>query len=228
VSNFIGACCCFTNQYYKERFACDLCITRCYCVPYNHSRQFTLVICWLISALHAHAIRVQFAWYSWYQSSSVALERLLRQVVECSVLLEQLVECLVIQPSVTKSSSRVYPQTWDNFWPCLFTSKSEVVRILCVNIKARWSSTLNWKQIWEVNKRDLDIFERNMDIGDTHGKKIYVIERFVINVIWKGITSCLWVHAGARLDILCKGNIAFLWVLENDFVSTIACDSNFS
>jgi hypothetical protein len=67
-----------------------------------------------------------------------------------------------------------------------------------------------------------------MDIGDTHGKKIYVIERFVINVIWKGITSCLWVHAGARLDILCKGNIAFLWVLENDFVSTIACDSNFS
>jgi hypothetical protein len=27
---------------------------------------------------------------------------------------------------------------------------------------------------------------------------------------------------GARLDVLWKGNIAFLWVLENDFVSTIA------
>jgi hypothetical protein len=29
-----------------------------------------------------------------------------------------------------------------------------------------------------------------------------VIERFVINIIWKGIISCLWVHAGARLDVL--------------------------
>jgi hypothetical protein len=36
-----------------------------------------------------------------------------------------------------------------------------------------------------------------------------VIERFVINVLWKGIISCLWVHAGARLDALLKGNIAF-------------------
>jgi hypothetical protein len=67
-----------------------------------------------------------------------------------------------------------------------------------------------------------------MDIGHTHGKEIYVIERFVINVLWKIIISCLWIHVVARLDILCKGNIIFLWVVENDFVSTIACDSNFS
>jgi hypothetical protein len=45
-----------------------------------------------------------------------------------------------------------------------------------------------------------------------------VIERFVINLLWKGIISCLWVQAGARLDILWKGNIAFLWVLKNDFI----------
>jgi hypothetical protein len=36
----------------------------------------------------------------------------------------------------------------------------------------------------------------------------------------------LWVHAGARLGILWKGNIAFLWVLENNFVLTIAGDSD--
>jgi hypothetical protein len=69
--------------------------------------------------------------------------------------------------------------------------------------------------------------ERNLDIRHTHGKEIYVIERFVINVLWKGIISCLWVHAGARLDILWKRNIAFQWVLENDFVSMIAGDSDF-
>jgi hypothetical protein len=55
-----------------------------------------------------------------------------------------------------------------------------------------------------------------------------MIERFVINIIWKEIISCLWVYARARLDVLWKGNIAFLWVLENDFVSTIAGDSDFS
>jgi hypothetical protein len=55
-----------------------------------------------------------------------------------------------------------------------------------------------------------------------------VIERFVINVLWKGIVSCLWVHAGARLAVSWKGNIAFLWVVKNDFVSTIVDDSDFS
>jgi hypothetical protein len=55
-----------------------------------------------------------------------------------------------------------------------------------------------------------------------------VIEIVVINILWKGIISYLWVQAEARLDILWKGNIAFLWVLKNDFVSTIAGDSDFS
>jgi hypothetical protein len=74
----------------------------------------------------------------------------------------------------------------------------------------------------------LDKLERNKDIRYTHGKKIYVIERFIINILWKGIILCLWVHMGARLGILWKGNIAFLWVLKNDFVSIIADDSDFS
>jgi hypothetical protein len=64
--------------------------------------------------------------------------------------------------------------------------------------------------MWEVNKHDLDKLERNNDIRHKHGKKIYVIERFLINVLWKEIISCLLVHAGARLDVLWKGNIAFL------------------
>ncbi len=68
----------------------------------------------------------------------------------------------------------------------------------------------------------------NLLIGYKHDKKIYVIERFVINALWKRVISCLWVHAGARLDVLWKGNIGFLWVLENDFVPTIVGDSNFS
>jgi hypothetical protein len=55
-----------------------------------------------------------------------------------------------------------------------------------------------------------------------------VIERFVINVSWKGIISYLWVYAGARFDISWKRNIIFLWVLENDFVLTIAGDSDYS
>jgi hypothetical protein len=55
-----------------------------------------------------------------------------------------------------------------------------------------------------------------------------MIERFVIHILWKGIISCLWVHAGARLDVLWKENIVFLWVLENDFVSIIAGDSTFN
>jgi hypothetical protein len=121
VSDFIGKYCYFTNQYYKEWVACDLCITRCYCVPCNHNRQSILSICWLISALHSNAIWVQFAWYQWYQSLSVAV---VSQVVECSVLLEQLVECLRIQQSATKSSSRVYPHEIISFHNTLMTNHS--------------------------------------------------------------------------------------------------------
>jgi hypothetical protein len=37
-------------------------------------------------------------------------------------------------------------------------------------LKAWCSWTLNWKQIWEVNKCDLDKLERNKDIKHKHGK----------------------------------------------------------
>jgi hypothetical protein len=70
--------------------------------------------------------------------------------------------------------------------------------------------------------------ESNLLIGYKHGKEIYVIERFDINVLWNRIISCLWVHTGARLDVLWKGNIVFLWVLENDFILMIVADSDFS
>jgi hypothetical protein len=40
----------------------------------------------LMPALHVHSIRVQFAWYSWYQSSSLALECLSSEFVKCSIL----------------------------------------------------------------------------------------------------------------------------------------------
>jgi hypothetical protein len=70
--------------------------------------------------------------------------------------------------------------------------------------------------------------ESNLLIGHKHGKEIYVIERFVINVLWKVIISCMWVHVRARLDVLWKGNIVFLWILENDFISMITGDSNFN
>jgi hypothetical protein len=46
--------------------------------------------------------------------------------------------------------------------------------------------------------------ERNKDIRHKHGKEIYVIERFVINILWKGIISYLWVYGGARLNVLWK------------------------
>jgi hypothetical protein len=55
-----------------------------------------------------------------------------------------------------------------------------------------------------------------------------MIERFIISVLCKGIIPYLWVYAGARLDILWKRNIAFLWVLKNDFVYMIKGDSDFS
>jgi hypothetical protein len=47
----------------------------------------------------------------------------------------------------------------------------------------------------------LDKLEINNDIIHEHDTEIYVIERFVINVLWKRIISYLWVHAGARLDV---------------------------
>jgi hypothetical protein len=72
------------------------------------------------------------------------------------------------------------------------------------------------------------VMKNNLLIGHKHGKKIYVIERFVINVLWKGIISCLWVHVGARLDVLWKENIVFLWVMKNDFILMIVCYSDFS
>jgi hypothetical protein len=28
-----------------------------------------------------------------------------------------------------------------------------------------------------------------------------MINIFIINILWKGIISCLWVHAGARTDV---------------------------
>jgi hypothetical protein len=44
----------------------------------------------------------------------------------------------------------------------------------------------------------------------------------------KEIISYLWVHVEARLDVLRKGNITFLWLLKNDFVYMIVGDSDFS
>jgi hypothetical protein len=38
-------------------------------------------------------------------------------------------------------------------------------------------------------------------IGHKHGKEIYLIERYVVNELSKGIISCLRVHADARLDV---------------------------
>jgi hypothetical protein len=70
--------------------------------------------------------------------------------------------------------------------------------------------------------------KRNKDVKHKYDNEIYMIERFIVNVLWKGIISCLWVHAGARLDVFWKGNIVFLWVLENNFILMIVGDSNFS
>jgi small basic protein len=52
-----------------------------------------------------------------------------------------------------------------------------------------------------VNKLDLDKLERKNYIKHKYGKEIFVIERFIINVLWKGIISYLWVHMGARLNV---------------------------
>ncbi len=74
----------------------------------------------------------------------------------------------------------------------------------------------------------MDKLETNKNIKHKHGNEIYVIERFVINVLQKIIISYLWEHSGARLDVLWKGNIASVWVLENNFILMISDDSNFS
>jgi hypothetical protein len=29
-----------------------------------------------------------------------------------------------------------------------------------------------------------------------------MINNIIVNVLWKGIISCLWVHAGARTDVV--------------------------
>jgi hypothetical protein len=97
---------------------------------------------------------------------------------------------------------------------------------------------LIWRQggtgLWIGNKYEKKINMiwinwKNKDIRHKHGKEIYMIEIFVINVLWKGIISYLWVYGGARLNVLWKGNIIFLlWVLKNDFISTNASDSDFS
>jgi hypothetical protein len=74
----------------------------------------------------------------------------------------------------------------------------------------------------------LDKLERNKDIKHKQGNEIYMIERFFMNVLWRGIILYLWVYDGARLDVLWKGNITFLWVRENNIIFMIACDSDFS
>jgi hypothetical protein len=53
------------------------------------------------------------------------------------------------------------------------------------------------------------VMDSNLLIGYKHGKEIYVIERFVIHLLFKGIISCLWVHAGARLDVYGKEILHF-------------------
>jgi hypothetical protein len=63
----------------------------------------------------------------------------------------------------------------------------------------------------------LDKLERNKDIKHKHGKKIYVIKRFVINVLWKGIISCFLVYAEARLD-MCEKSIIFRSVAFQNLV----------
>jgi hypothetical protein len=43
--------------------------------------------------------------------------------------------------------------------------------------------------------------ERKLLIGNKHDKKIYVIEKFIINILWKEIIIYLWVHVWARFDV---------------------------
>jgi hypothetical protein len=56
-------------------------------------------------------------------------------------------------------------------------------------------------------------------IGHKHGKEIYLIERYVVNELRKGIISCLRVHAGARLDVgekrIIFGSVTFQNLVHN-------------
>jgi hypothetical protein len=56
-------------------------------------------------------------------------------------------------------------------------------------------------------------------IGHKHDKEIYLIERYVINELRKGIISCLWVHADTRLDVgekrIIFGSITFQNLVYN-------------
>jgi hypothetical protein len=45
--------------------------------------------------------------------------------------------------------------------------------------------------------------------------KIYMIERFTVNVLWKEIISCLWVYTKARLDVSEKSIIFISITLQN-------------
>jgi hypothetical protein len=73
--------------------------------------------------------------------------------------------------------------------------------------------------------------ERNLLIGRKHGKEIYVIEDLLsVHYGRKLLHVCGYIMLKNNYDvnIFWKGNIASLWVLLNDFVSTIANDSNFT
>jgi hypothetical protein len=48
-----------------------------------------------------------------------------------------------------------------------------------------------------VNK----FMESNLLIVHKHDKKIYMVERFIIHLLWEKIFICLWVHAESRLDV---------------------------
>jgi hypothetical protein len=63
--------------------------------------------------------------------------------------------------------------------------------------------------------------ERNLLIRQKNGKKIYVIERFVVNALCKIIISCLWAHAGARLVVdekkIIFRSVTFQNVVQNSY-----------
>jgi hypothetical protein len=57
--------------------------------------------------------------------------------------------------------------------------------------------------------------ERKNDIKHKYGKKISVIERFVINILWKEIISYLWVHTDARFNMGEKNIILMSATFQN-------------
>jgi hypothetical protein len=56
-------------------------------------------------------------------------------------------------------------------------------------------------------------------IGHKHDKEIYLIERYVINELRKGIISWLRVHAGTRFDVgekrIIFGSVTFQNLVHN-------------